>query len=144
MQEELRLMRSEGPSIRRLTAPLAYRIGDDATASQVAVVFGALWHELDAALSPIVGRRGVGALGQRSLHLAATSHAWLVAGQSNGPAMLDVALLMPLLAQRSNDEAVAAASCFLQTFRELLASLIGLSLTERLLRPVWGPDSAPV
>jgi hypothetical protein len=137
-------MRSESPSIRRLTAPLAYRIDDDATAGQVAVALGAMWHELDAALSPIIGPRGVGALGQRSLHLAAASHAWLAVSPSNGSAMLDVSVLMPLLAQRSSDEAAAAAGCFLESFHALLASLIGPSLTERLLRPVWGPESAPV
>jgi hypothetical protein len=132
-------MRSDSFSRRHLSAPLAYRIADDSTAAEIAAACGALWLELVAVLSPIIGPRGVTALGQRSLHLANLQHPWLGARQPGGPATLDSTLLQSLLAQRSSDEAVAAADTFLQTFRELLSSLVGVSLTERLLRTVWGP-----
>lgn len=55
-----------------------------------------------------------------------------------GADKLDAALLVSLLAQRSSDEAAATGNCFLQTCHGLLCSLIGASLTERLLRTVWG------
>jgi len=132
-------MRSDSSSRRQVTAPLAYRIGDGSTAAEIAAACGALWLELQAALSPIIGPRGVSALGQRSLHLASIQHPWLAARQPGDPATLDAGLLVSLLAQHSSDEAAAAADTFLQTFHELLLGLIGASLTERLLRTVWGP-----
>lgn len=132
-------MRSDSSPRRRAQAPLAYRIEDDSTAAEIAAACGALWHELDTALSPIIGPRGVAALGQRSLHLASVQHPWLAARRPGDPATLDATLLVSLLALRSSDDAAAVGSAFLQTFRELLSSLIGASLTERLLRPVWGP-----
>ncbi|MES2717055.1 MAG: hypothetical protein V4795_14895 [Pseudomonadota bacterium] len=133
-------MRPDTSSRRRATAPLAHRIADDSTAAEIAAACAAIWLEVHAALSPIIGPRGVAALGQRSLHLASVEHPWLAARQPGGPAGLDAALLVALLAQASsNDEAAAAGSSFLQTFRALLSSLIGSSLTERLLRSVWGP-----
>ena len=131
-------------SPRRLMAPLANRVVDDSSADQIAAACGAIWLELDAVLSPIIGPRGVTALGQRSLHLASAGHPWLPRPQPGGSALLDSALLMSLLAQRSSEDAAAAANAFLQTFRELLVSLIGGSLTERLLRTVWGPPDTPL
>jgi hypothetical protein len=124
-----------------MSTPLARRIAPDSTAAQVAAACGVLWLELEAALSPIIGRGGVSALGQRSLHLASAAHPWLAEHRQGSSAMPDSAWLVALLAQRSRDEAAAAGSAFLQTFRELLSNLIGASLTERLLRGVWGsPD----
>ena len=115
------------------------RVQDESSAAQIAAACGALWLELDAALSPIIGPRGVAALIQRSLHLASAVHPWLSARRPGGPETLDSAALVSLLAQRSSDDAAAAADTFLQAFHGLLTSLIGGSLTERLLRSVWGP-----
>lgn len=140
-------MRSEIPLSHRLAAPLAYRLDDDATAAQIAAAFGVVWLELDTALGPIIGARGVAALGQRSLHLAVVVYPWLEAGAPGPPgatAKPDAAVLMPLLAQRHSDEAAAAGSSVLQNFHQMLSKLIGLSLTERLLRHVWGPISDPI
>lgn len=142
-QEEDAVTRSGNGARRRLTAPLAGRVEDDRSADQIAAACGALWLEVDVALSPIIGSRGVAALGQRSLHLVSAVHPWLAARQPGGPPALDSALLVSLLAQRSSDDAAAAADSFLQTLHELLTSLIGSSLTERLLRPVWGPSETP-
>lgn len=136
-------MQSDRSPHRRLTAPLAGRVEDHSSAEQIAAACGALWLALFAALSPIIGPRGVTALGQRSLHLTSAAHPWLAARDSGGAALPDPTLLMSTLAQRSSDEAAAAGNTFLQTFRELLATLIGASLTERLLRTVWGPPDTP-
>ena len=136
-------MRPDSPSRRPATAPLASRIGRDSTAADIAAASGALWLELAAVLAPIIGPRGVTALGQRSLHIASANHPWLAARQPGGPATLDAALLVTLLAQRNSDEAAAAAQAFFHTLHELLSSLIGASLTERLLRTVWGPPDTP-
>ncbi len=150
MLEGLHTMRSDKLSGHRTPAPLAYRIDDNSTAREIAAAFGALWLEIVAALTPIIGPRGVAALGQRSLHLVGAATPWLVARQPGGQVSpdsldtLDVAMLVALLAQRSSDDAAAVASAFLQTLRELLSSLIGALLTERLLRTVWGPPDIPL
>ena len=135
-------MRSHNTPSREAVAPIANRIGDDATSEHIAATFGAVWLELDAILSPIIGPRGVAALGQRSLHLAAETHPWLAAPQPGGPAQVDPEMLVPLLAKRSSDEALAAGSTFLHTFHETLCRLIGASLCERLLQPVWDATKA--
>lgn len=136
-------MHSDRSPRRRLTAPLASRVEDENSAAQIAAACGAVWLELDSALAPIVGSRGVSALGQRSLHLASAAHPWLAARQPGGPTTLDSGLLVSLLATRNSDDAAAAADTFLQTVHELLTGLIGESLTERLLRTVWGPPDTP-
>lgn len=132
-------MRSNSSPDRDMTAALAGKVEDDRTAAQVAAACAATWLEVEAALAPIIGRRGVAALGQRSLHLASAQYPWLDARHAGNPDTLDQALLVALLAPRHSDEAAAAASAFLQTFRELLSNLIGASLSERLLHNVWGP-----
>lgn len=130
-------MRSEIPSSRRVTAPLTERAGVDATAAHTATAFSALWSELDAALSPIVGPRGVAALGQRSLARVSATYPWLAAGQPTGLTLFDPLRLAPLLTQHRPEDAQAAGNAFFQTFHGLLSSLIGLSLTDRLLQTVW-------
>ena len=96
----------------RATPPLAYRIDENNTSAEIATACAALWQELQAVLSPIIGARGVAALGQRSLQLASATHPWLVAGQPGGPHALDTSMLVPLLEQRSRDDAAAAGSTF--------------------------------
>ncbi len=137
-------MHPDSSSRRQAGAPLAWRLAGNSSAADVAAACGALWLEMDAALSPIIGARGVAALGQRSLHLAGARHGWLAAHQSAAPATLDAAQFVALLGTRSSLEAVAAGNLFLQTFRDLLASLIGATLTEQLLRKVWGPSDPPM
>jgi hypothetical protein len=136
-------MRSDSSSRARATAPLAYRISESSTAAEIAAACGDIWLELEGVLSPIIGARGLTALGQRSLHLVSAQFPWLAARWPVGTAALDSALLVSLLAPRSSDDAAAAGAAFFETFHELLASLIGASLTERLLRTVWGPSDVP-
>lgn len=132
----------EGTSRPALTAPLSERAPQGASAAQIAAALGSMAIEIDAALTPIIGPRGVMALWQRSLHLTAASHPWLAAGQPGGLAALDPLLLAKAVGQRDAGDAAAAVNALLRAFHELLASLIGESLTERLLRTVWSPSLA--
>ncbi len=117
--------------------PLANRIDADAGAAQIAAAVLSIWEEIDDALTPIVGPLGLVALYRRSVHLVAEQHPWL-AGRDDGVLTdTDPAVLKSVLAQRSSAEAAAGGSAFLHTFHDLLASLIGPSLTARLLRSVW-------
>jgi len=78
--------------------------------------------------------------------VAAVQHPWLRADLgADGLAGVDVADIAAMLARQDAAQALACGSKLLDTFHDLLTSLIGASLTERLLRPVWGPPpiSAP-
>ncbi|HSI60036.1 MAG TPA: hypothetical protein VLA16_20935, partial [Ideonella sp.] len=103
----------------------------------------ATWQRIDATLAPVIGPRGVAALFKRSLFLAAPSHAWLDVAQEGVRPALDLTELRGALARQSAAEAAAGSALLLATFATLLASLIGASLTERLLRPVSAAALAP-
>ncbi len=122
--------------------PLASRVDADADPEQIATAVFAIWIEIDDALTPIVGPQGLVALYRRTVHLAAAQYPWL-AGRDEGVLTdTDPAVLKSVLAQRSSAEAAAGGSAFLHIFHELLASLIGPSLTARLLRSVWESPSS--
>lgn len=121
----------------RIADPLALRVGPNPDAAQVANAIGAIWEQIDDALTPIIGAQGVVALYKRTVRLTCAVYPWVASGLEGIPSELDPKALKSVLARRSGAEAAAAGSAFLQTFHNLLASLVGPSLTERLLRSVW-------
>jgi hypothetical protein len=125
------------PSAQHIATALAHGGGRPCDAPQIAETVAALWLDVDVALAPILGHRGVAALYQRSLHLNRPTHPYLAPAMASTLTTLDVAPLAAVLAQQTNDHAAAAGGAVLQTFHELLSDLIGASLTERLLRSVW-------
>ena len=128
-------MRSEAtPSV----PPRSARIDavDTVDASSVALSALDTWTRIDAALSPIVGRPGVAGLFKRSLSLTRADHALLTTVYEGSLAPGDYAPLQRALAENSVADATAANVALLQTFNDLLAKLIGPSLTERLLQLV--------
>ena len=125
-----------------LPASPARRVGADASAAQVAAAAVATWQEIDAALAPIVGPRGVAALYRRSLHLTSAAHPWLAGASAGLHDAIDLAALDVVLARQDSASAAAGGDALLQTFHDLLATLVGASLTERLLRSVWANTSS--
>ena len=123
-------------AIRRLTDALTSQAEAGEAPAQIADAVVATWHEIDAALAPIVGKAGVGALCARTLHLTAQTHPWLADAHDLFPTSIDVERLKFLLAQQSGVDVAAAGGAFLQTFYQLLAGLIGAALTAQLLHPV--------
>ena len=96
------------------------------------------WRKIDDALWPILGHAGMAALFKRSLYLARADHPALTAMVDVEIAPGDFALLRETLAQQSSADAAAAVQAgLLKIFLDLLTSLIGAALTERLLRSVW-------
>lgn len=95
------------------------------------------WRAVDAALSPIIGQRGVAALFKRSLFLIRADHPWLAAIYVGGLPPDDFESLRFALMQHSSSNAIAANAALLKSFHDLLAHLIGASLTERLLQSIW-------
>lgn len=120
-----------------IAALLAGAVSDGASSRQVAGMVTAAFRGIDQALMPIIGQRGVAALYKRSMHLAGQAHPWLPRSREGVHPAMDVTALTTELALQSASAAAAAGGQLLQTFCELLISLIGPSLTDRLLRPVW-------
>jgi hypothetical protein len=114
--------------------------GADASRSADAAI--AIWNDVGVALSPIIGQAGVAALFKRSIYLTLGEHPCLAAVLADQTPPGELVTLQAVLAQQTRDAAVAANMALLQNFQDLLISLIGLSLTERLLRPVWDPPSS--
>jgi len=125
----------------RWPASLADRVTDGADAGQVADAVVAIWLEIDQVLHPIIGQRGVAALYNRSLHLAAVTYPWLAIDKPGFPVQVDPSALRSALAQRTAAEAAVGGNALFHAFHELLASLVGASLTDRLLRSVWTHSS---
>jgi len=120
----------------RIAANLTHRFEHSTDSLQIADAITSAWQQIDETLRPIIGQHGVEGLYKRSLFLATTSHPWLTNRDPNPSRPLDIALLGTLVARQSKVEAIAGGALLLHTFYELLANLIGPSLTERLLRSV--------
>ena len=122
---------------RRIPSALAPLVTAGADAARIADTAVAIWRDIDAALAPIIGQRGVAALIKRSLYLTHSEHPWLATVYEGTPPPGDYGPLHAALSKQTGAQAAAAQGALLQTFHDLLGNLIGASLTERLLRAVW-------
>jgi hypothetical protein len=113
---------------------LAQYAGSTPDANAIAAATVAIWPQISARLAPVIGARGVDVLLDRSLHLTSVSFPWLTSdADGRTPALEGIKTCLG----RQEAAAAAAASCkLLAVFCELLATLIGDSLTDRLLGPV--------
>ena len=129
----------ESPNIVKNLGPLA---ASGADAGKIADAAVAAWTAVDGALSPIIGRRGVAALYKRSIHLALEDHPWLAAAYEGALQPGDFASLRAALSRQTAQNAAAGHDAVLKTFQDLLDSLIGRSLTQRLLQAVRDQPSS--
>ncbi|TBN45996.1 hypothetical protein EYC95_13695 [Pseudomonas sp. BGI-2] len=95
---------------------------------------------MDVALTPIIGPQGVAALYRRSLHLCASTHPRLAGTYDKVPAGMELTALKSVIVEQNDADALFFGEVLLTTFYELLTTLIGPSLTERLLRGMWEPS----
>ena len=95
------------------------------------------WQQIAAQLEPVIGARGVDALFSRSLHLVGKTHRWLETSGVRGNGAVSLASIRSCFEGLEPPLAIDAACALLATFTELLANLIGESLTTRLLEMVW-------
>jgi hypothetical protein len=116
---------------------LAHRAGDAPDASAVAEATTSIWRQVAALLIPVLGARGVDVIFRRALSLRSKTFPWLALGAAQGDNSALMASLKTQLAGQETDVAAEAACVLLMTFFELLATLLGESLTERMLNPVW-------
>lgn len=121
---------------------LAHRAGGDPAASVVAEAITSTAHQVADLLTPVIGARGVAVIFRRSLYLTSKAFPWLTLGEEPQGSFADLlASLEARLAGRAADDAAEAGYTLLATFIELLTTLIGESLTELLLNPVWASPS---
>jgi hypothetical protein len=118
-----------------LTLVQSVTTGEDA--AQIGETIASVWQEVVDALCPIIGRGGVDALYKRSLHITCRTHPWLAGAQGKNQIAMDLPRLKALLAEQGSVKAASGGGALLQTFYDLLADVIGPSLTARLLRSAW-------
>ena len=121
--------------------PLRSIHAGDADPQGIADAAVAVWKAIDGALSPVIGARGNAALYKRSLHLARAQHTWLAVAFEGAVQPGDYSALRAALAQQTATDASQAQDALLRIFNDLLADLIGRSLTRRLLQAAWSPNS---
>jgi hypothetical protein len=115
------------------------RAGNTPDENKVGEAILNIWQQMVTWLAPVIGVRGVYVLFSRSLHLTNSTFPGLAV---NGDHVDNDTLLLSLkerLSDCEKDDAIEASYVLLVTFTELLSTLIGESLTEQLLRPVWAP-----
>ena len=125
-----------------LALHLRKRAGHPTSSAQVAEVLDRMLRQIDGALSPVIGRRGVALLYKRALFLSAVAHPWMAGTERGINQAMDFTPLRSVLEQQADDVALSAGSTLLQGLYDLLTSLVGLSLTEQLLRCVWANPSS--
>jgi hypothetical protein len=134
-------MQSEARRIQATIADLAAVTTD---AERIAAVAASTWHEIHEVLSPVIGPGGVAALYQRALYMTRPAYPSLALAQEDPLRAGDFAALRLALAEQTAEQIAAANGALLDAFCDLLGNLIGISLTERLLRSVRNlPGSEP-
>jgi hypothetical protein len=123
-------------SIQR-TLALAAGIAPDAHGVAEATL--RIWGQMAARLTPVIGARGVEALFGRSLQMTSVAFPWLSKGDGSNDSADPLANLRASLEAIDPVAGIAGSFALLVTFTDLLATLIGESLTEGLLNPVWTP-----
>ena len=119
------------------------RIAEHRNSALIADAADEHWHAIHKALSPIIGIQGVVSLYRRSVFLARVRYNWLREPDSSEVLSQPLDSLRAALVPQSSDDAVAAQLALLQIFNDLLEHLIGTSLTDRLLDPVWQDAQSP-
>lgn len=121
----------------QLAETLAQRFGTQASSDHLANVISATCLEISEVLDPVLGKKGVSALFQRSLNHTSKAHPWLAAMGEDMHALVNIESLKAILSLQSPKSAAVGGTDFLMSFCQLLSSLIGPSLTEQLLQPIW-------
>lgn len=124
---------------RQIVASLLHRVGPDADTARIAQAIVSTVQDMNIALTPIIGQQGVDALYRRSLQLCASTFPQLACVDGREPTAPDLIALASVVVGQSEAEALLFGEVLLTTFYELLTTLIGSSLTARLLRGVWEP-----
>jgi len=127
----------DSPKKRQLAVSLAHRVGMESASVQIAQWIVSMCEEIVTTLAPVLGSSCVIAVYHRALHLTGSTHHWLSHLHDRIRATMDLSQLKSVLGLQSSGNAAAGGCALLQGMRDLLASLIGSTTTERLLHSVW-------
>jgi hypothetical protein len=130
--------------VSSLLAKLRKGQDSDVPAAEMAARAIALWHQVVTPFAQIIGPRGATALLRRALVLTATRHPWLTQAVTAAPSGQDLSSLAAAFERRPAADVSAANEALLRNFFDLLASLIGAALTQRLLREALDPPASGV
>ncbi|NZA28160.1 hypothetical protein H0E84_17410 [Luteimonas sp. SJ-92] len=127
-----------------MAATLRARVGESLEPARIADVLVSILREIQAALVPVMGSHGFALIYRRSLYLSATLGPLMtsLSDQEGAPGTPDFDALRSAVAQHSGVDAISNGASLLQTIHDLLVTLVGLSLTERLLRSVRANHSS--
>jgi hypothetical protein len=109
---------------------------ENANTLQIANTILSTWQDVDVGLRPIIGPRGVAALYKRTLYLTSRTYPWLAGAHEGTHTIIDFDALKAAFEQQNDSDAADAGNALLETFYELLTTLVGTSLTKRLLRSI--------
>jgi hypothetical protein len=118
-----------------IDAVLSRPVGGDAHSSAAAIQLA--FTSFSADLAALIGHRSVQVLCDRGLHMASLKYPWLAPGKGARSNETLTDLQGRLSEGRSADEVRAASAALLIELTDNLATLIGESLTDRLLRRAW-------
>ena len=130
-------MSTRSEESRQIVASLAHRAGPNPDSARIAEAIIAMLQDINAALTPIIGQQGVIALYRRSLHLCASTHPRLACTYDNLQASMDLIELKTILVEQDETDAQFFGEMLLTILYDLLTTLIGPSLTARLLSGVY-------
>ena len=116
---------------------LHQRAGAVADVTAVVDALAHTWQFMAAQLEPVIGVRGVNVLLERALHLTSKDFPEIAQTRPSDAIEDRLNQWQARFSQCDAKEAAEASCALLVTFTELLASLIGGPLTERLLASVW-------
>src|SRR5690606_34141348 len=115
---------------RTAAPPLLHLAAERARPAQVADAAVREWRYVHDALSPLIGQRGAAALYRRTLHAARADRPWLDAAYLGAVEPGDFSSFHAALSQQDGVVAAGAHDGLLRALRDLLANLIGQSLTD--------------
>lgn len=117
---------------------LRQRAGDSPDVLAIAKATSETWMLISAQLIPVIGGNGVDAILNRALYLTRAAFPWLTGlDEPVDHESFPLRISMRMAGREPFTAAQASSSLFI-TFIELLSTLIGNSLTNRLLAPVCG------
>ena len=123
-------------TIRKRLASDAGDVGDTLSIANSTL---ALWENVAQQLAPVIGHRGVDVLFSRALHLTSKGFPWLA--RPGPPGATPVETFKAHLQANEASVSSEAGCAVLVTVVDLLGTLIGAPLSERLLAQVWVPPA---
>lgn len=99
-----------------------------------------LWEKFAGQLITIIGDGGFDSLLMRSLHRCGKQFPWLIPVPDSPKAAWRFVELHSRLADQDISTAIDASTALFTTFVDILATMIGEQLTNRILRSAWGVD----